>query len=84
MNSPFGPLPVDLSFLGMTGCLGRIRTDFTQAALSTAGIATFALAVPWRSELIGFRFHQQALLPDAAANPAGLVLSEARTAVVGL
>ncbi|MFY9343590.1 MAG: hypothetical protein WAT39_13930 [Planctomycetota bacterium] len=84
VNSPFGPLPIDLSFLGMTGCLGRIRTDVTQVAPSTAGIATFALAVPWRSELLGFRFYQQALLPDAAANPAGLVLSEARAAVVGL
>lgn len=83
-SSPLGPLPIDLSFLGMTGCIGRVRTDVVEVAVATGGVAAFALNIPWSQRLIGASFYQQALLPDAAANPAGLVLSDAQAAVIGL
>lgn len=82
-NSPFGPLPVDLTPLGMTGCLGYVRTDVIQVALSSAGVASFELQIPWRPVLFGLEFYQQALLPDPGVNPAGLVLSDAMHGRVG-
>jgi len=49
------------------------------------GSATYALTVPASAALAGFILHQQAVVLDpAAGNPAGLVMSDAATAVVGM
>jgi hypothetical protein len=82
-SSPFGPLPIDLTPLGMNGCLGHIRTDIVQVATAPNGSASFPLSIPWQPALVGVRFYQQALLPDPGANPAGMVLSDAKVGVVG-
>jgi hypothetical protein len=49
------------------------------------GAARLLLAVPATPSFAGWQLHQQAVVLDpAAANPAGLVMSDAATAVVGL
>jgi hypothetical protein len=69
---------------GLTNCFLRVSPDLTDVLIGSAGAATFTLAVPLNPALAGLIAHQQALVLDpAAANPAGLVLSDAATAVVG-
>ena len=53
--------------------------------VGSTGSATFTFAAPASAALAGMLLHQQALVLDpAAGNPAGLVMSDAATAVVGL
>jgi hypothetical protein len=78
------PLPLDLAFLGMPGCSLRVSADATTAIAGTSGSATFTMFIPPAPVLVGMRVHQQALVLDpAAGNPAGLVVSDACTAVIG-
>jgi hypothetical protein len=79
-----GPLPLDLSPFGLTNCRLRVRPDVSVVVIGAGGSASFALAVPTSPSLAGLILHQQALVLDpAAGNPAGLVMSDAATAVVG-
>jgi hypothetical protein len=85
-NVAFGlrPLPFDLSSYGLTNCDLRVRPDASVFLAGTGHAATFALAIPPIASLAGLSMHQQALVLDAAApDPAGLVMSDAATAVVG-
>jgi len=80
-QASFGPLPFDLSALGMPGCHLRVSPD---VLLQVAGTPPHAsLPIPQDPALTGLVFHQQALLLDPAANRLGAVLSGAATAVVG-
>jgi hypothetical protein len=79
------PLPLDLSFLGLTNCSLRVSPDVTDTLIGSSGSATYSLAVPMSPALAGFTLHQQAVVFDPAAfNPIGLVMSDAATAVVGM
>jgi hypothetical protein len=80
-----GALPMDLSQFGLTNCLLRVSPDASILLIGTGLSASFALAVPATPSLAGLILHQQAVVLDpAAGNPAGLVMSDAATAVVGL
>ena len=80
-----GPLPLDLSPFGFTYCWLRVSPDINVLLTGSAGSASYALAVPTNPALAGLILHLQALVPDTAAgNPAGLVVSDAATAVVGM
>jgi hypothetical protein len=80
-----GPLPLDLSSLGLTNCWLRVSLDANDALIGSSSTATYALAIPASAALAGFVLHQQAVVLDpAAGNPSGLVMSDAATAVVGL
>jgi hypothetical protein len=84
VSSAAGPLPVNLSPLGLTDCWLRVRPDATDVLVGASGSASHVLAVPASTALAGLRLHQQALVLDpAASNPLGLVMSDAATAVVG-
>jgi hypothetical protein len=84
VSSAAGPLPRDLAPSGLTNCWLRVSTDATVLLLG-AGAANLVFAVPASPALAGLGMHQQALVLDTAAgNPAGLVMSDAATAVVGL
>jgi len=84
VNSVLGPLPLDLSSWGLTNCMLRVRPDASTLLVGSGGTATFALAVPAASSLAGLLVHFQAVVLDpACGNAAGLVMSDAVTAVVG-
>lgn len=52
--------------------------------MARLGRTNFTMAIPAAPSLAGLRIHQQVLVLDAAApNPAGLVMSDAATAVIG-
>jgi hypothetical protein len=79
------PLPIDLSSLGLTNCSLRVSLDANDALIGSLGSATYSLGIPASPALAGFMLHQQAVVLDpAAGNPAGLVMSDAATAVVGM
>jgi hypothetical protein len=83
--SPFGPLPLDLTVLGMPGCSLRVSPDTTQLVVGSLATAGLVVPVPNRPALIGQVFYQQAFVPDpAAGNPAGATVSESRRLVLGV
>lgn len=80
-QASFGPLPLDLSWLGMPRCHLRVSPDILAPVLGTPARAS--LPIPDDPTFVGLVFHQQALLLDPTANPLGAVLSSSATAVVG-
>jgi hypothetical protein len=84
VSSAAGPLPLNLSSLGLTNCWLRVSLDANDALIGALGSATYSLAIPTTAALAGFILHQQAVVLDpAAGNPLGLVMSDAATAVIG-
>lgn len=80
-QAPFGPLPFDLSGLGMTGCRLRVSGDLLLGVDAATGEAKLPLDKD--PGLPGVRLHLQAVILEPGANPFGAVLSDAVTAVVG-
>ena len=78
-----GPLPFDLSALGMPGCTLHVSTDFVQAIYLNGGNAFFALPLPATPSLAGIRLFTQALVLEPAANPFGATMSNALAASTG-
>ena len=83
-SSVLGPLPLDGTPYGAPGCFLRVRPDTTVLYLGAANQVTFDLAIPAGTGLVGLRLFHQALVPDASANAAGAVVSDAAEATVGL
>lgn len=77
------PLPLDLGALGMFGC--QLRQDLFDATAitSTSGTASWSLAIPNQTSLLGAQFFNQAMVADLAANAFGAVLSNSMRAVLG-
>jgi photosystem II stability/assembly factor-like uncharacterized protein len=76
-------LPLDLAFLGMSGCALRVSRNVMLAAPAAGGTARWLLQVPNSDSLLGQAIHLQALVVDPPANAAGLVVSDAATGWVG-
>ena len=83
LTSAFGPLPFDLDGLGLPGCLLRVGPDVLNLVVGSAGSAEHTWAIPPEASLIGVLWHMQAIVPDAAANAGGAVMSDAVTAIIG-
>lgn len=78
------PLPRDLGFLGMPGCVGYYNPIFLGCWPPSGGSVSIALPLPSNFELLGQQFYHQALVPDPlAGNPAGAVVSNAMFGVGG-
>jgi hypothetical protein len=77
------PLPVDLGLLGMPGCTAWIAPEFTAVLANSSGTASCTLAVPQATQLVGAVFHAQGAVLVPGFNGAGLVVSNAGTAVIG-
>jgi len=78
------PLPLELSVLGMPGCAQFVgELGLLQAAPAAAGAATWSLQLPSTAALAGLELYFQGLVPDAAANAFGLILTNAGRAVIG-
>ncbi|HEU4419739.1 MAG TPA: hypothetical protein VFT55_12440, partial [Planctomycetota bacterium] len=78
------PLPLPLGAIGMPGCELRVSFDVADFQTGTANSATFSFTVPSSTTLVGFVFHQQALVLDPGTNPFGAVMSDAATVVIGI
>jgi hypothetical protein len=81
-TSRYGPLPLNLAFLGIPGSTlyTSIRTDFTEQ-VDTFSDASVPLFVPNNSGLAGRSFYFQWQVFDTGS-PAGFILSDAAEAVV--
>src|SRR5262249_37140894 len=84
VTSLLGPLPVDLSPLGLPGCQLLTSADVTQAGLAGVdGRTPFALPIPNLPPLLGARLIAQGFAAEPAANAAGLTGSRGLTLRVG-
>jgi hypothetical protein len=84
LTSTLGPLPLALSPYGMLGCSLRVSPDASVLLVGSGGSANCMLGVPALPALAGMLLYQQALVWDpSAANAAGLVMSDAATALIG-
>lgn len=77
------PLPADLTPFGLTGCTAYVSGDLISVLAPTAGSAALQLPLPMIPTLVGMPFYNQAISIDAAANPAGLTVSNAGAGIVG-
>ncbi|MBK8098138.1 MAG: hypothetical protein IPK26_13585 [Planctomycetes bacterium] len=77
------PLPMDLTPLGMPGCMLNITPETTVLLTGNNSRATANLPVPNTASLLGQHLFQQALVLAPGANAAGLVVSDSVRAVVG-
>lgn len=78
------PLPIELSALGMHGCLLQVSGDATLAMPAPVqGVSTTALAVPMNPGLVGATFFVQGLVFEPGANVAGIIVSAALAMAVG-
>lgn len=81
-NGPF-PLPLPLDPFGLFGCTLHAEALITQLLFAAGNTASWPLALPPGTGLLGVRFFQQAMTLDPTANPAGFALSNAAAATVG-
>jgi hypothetical protein len=81
-TSVLGPLPVDLSPFGLTGCSALTSMDVLTFVAATGGNATWVFAVPALPALAGARFFNQAASFDTV-NTAGLTVSNGGAATIG-
>jgi hypothetical protein len=81
--SAFGPLPVDLGFLGVPGCPLRVSLDATDAVVGVGTTATWNLAIPLTPTLSGLLLYNQLAVLDLAANAFGFVVGDAAGWVLG-
>lgn len=84
MYSTFGPLPLDTSPFGVPGCFVHVSPELFIPLTGSGNTATFAFGIPPFPGLQCLQFYIQASVTDQAANPAGVVLSDAWAGIVGL
>lgn len=73
-------LPVDLTPIGMIGCTVYTDDIGVFRLTNSGGTAIWSLRIP---NLLGAVFYNQALAFDAAANPFGIIASNAAKATIG-
>ena len=78
-----GPLPADLTGVGMPGCWARVRGDAVSLQVGTNNAAELSIVIPNSLTLLGITYYQQAFVPDPGVNPLGAVNSAAAAATVG-
>jgi hypothetical protein len=76
-------LPLDLTSLGLPGCELLVSGNVIEPLIVAGGIARWSLPVPPDPALVGATFHQQALVVDAGANAAGLLVSNGASGRIG-
>ncbi len=76
-------LPLDLEELGMPGCTLYISIETYRIVVNVSPTRFWTIFVPPDPALIGVRFYQQVLVPDARVNSLGGVLSNATESMIG-
>ena len=81
-NQSYGgvPLPVNLAILNAPQCNVLMSPDILYSIPNVLGTSVWTLGIP---NAPGFTFYNQAIAFDPAANPLGLVFSNASEAIVG-
>lgn len=82
--SQFGPLPISLTPIGASNCDVRVSLDVSVVVSGSAQHALVPVAIPSTATLVGMQFFTQGLSLDFAANPLGLVASDAAALMIGL
>lgn len=78
------PLPIELSALGMHGCLLQVSGDVTLPMPAPAqGVSVTSIPVPANPGLVGATFFVQGLVFESGANLAGIIVSAALAMAVG-
>lgn len=75
--------PIPLDPYGMPGCTQHVQVDAAVLLTGQHGNAVNWMHVPNDLALLGVQFHNQAIVLDPSANPAGAVVSNAATGVIG-
>jgi hypothetical protein len=83
LTSSFGPLPVDLGVVGLTGCRLEVSPDATLLMVFGGGIATQTVNVPTNPALSNTKLFSQVLVIDANTPNGNGGLSNAVHAVLG-
>ena len=81
--SGIGPLPVDLTFLGMPGCPLRVSFEATATLLGAGNTASLAFPIPATAAFVGVQVYSQALSLDPLLNGFGFAISDAAVLLVG-
>jgi hypothetical protein len=83
VNSTYGPLPLDLTFLGAPGNTLYASVDFKAQFITDAnGAATLPIGLPPNPALDGRHLYFQWYVDDPTANLRGLTLSNAGDALM--
>jgi hypothetical protein len=77
-------LPLDLGFLGMTGCRLYVAVDAVFPLVNNGGSALWSLPIPSGPHFVGVRFFQQVVNGSQGSNPAGLTSSRYGIATIGV
>jgi PKD repeat protein len=75
--SGFGPLPVDLGFVGAAGCPLRVSLDATEAVVGAGTTVAWSFPIPNSGALNGLLLFNQLAVLDPAANVFGIVVGDA-------
>lgn len=76
-------LPLDLTFIGASGCTLFASLDLGLGLAAANGAAPWTLAIPGDAALHGQTFFVQGIVLDPAANPFGVTFSNSAAATVG-
>jgi hypothetical protein len=77
------PLPLDLTPLGMPGCMQYIAVDATYVRFAVLGFTMWPIPIPAAPGLAGLYFYVQAMVPDVGSNPFGATVTNAGQATIG-
>jgi hypothetical protein len=77
------PLPLDLTFMGITGCSMFVSPDHMEEIRNVGGSATWSMKVPNVSSIVGSTVYLQAWVIDGNANPGAVLVTNAGEAKVG-
>ena len=81
-TSSYGPLPLDLSVIGMGGCSLLQSMDVTDPFFATASVLGRPLPLPNDYAFVGFRLYTQMLMLDPLV-PAGITTSNGARLSIG-
>ncbi|MEQ1632682.1 MAG: hypothetical protein ABL997_09940, partial [Planctomycetota bacterium] len=73
-----------LGSLGAPGCPVHVSDDITGLCFGQFNAATWSLAVPPTTALVGLQFYTQGFVFDAGWNSFGFVTSDAHAGILGL
>jgi len=83
-QSSIGPLPFDLSLVGMTDCQLWIDPASIDSLTLQGSVVHWSIPMPNRLDLVGVQFFQQVLVSDPAANAGGAIATHAMCFRIGL
>lgn len=82
-SSTLGPLPFDLSVVGMPGCFLRSSLDLTDALFTFGSTASWSLGIPNQTGILGLNFWQQAFVFSPGLNAFGGAMSNGAQFQIG-